>query len=79
MCSPGLLLRAGVAVLESGGRGGGGLLRGRSLHSIGDSDEAKSCKVMNTAHHGACRECREKTALGSCELGRGQEGHWTGR
>lgn len=24
MCSPGLLLRAGVAVLESGGRGGGG-------------------------------------------------------
>ena len=57
----------------------GGLLRGRSLYSIGDSDEAKSCKVMNTAHHGACRECREKTALGSCELGRGQEGHWTGR
>ena len=57
----------------------GGLLRGRSLYSIGDSDEAKSCKVMNTAHHGACRECREKTALGSRELGRGQEGHWTGR
>ena len=67
MCSPGLLLRAGVAVLESGGHGGGrGLLRGRSLYSVGDSDEANSCKVMNTAHHRACRECREKIALGSC-------------